>query len=168
MFVRPSRRAYGLVDDEAAGRKRKRREGDTEHLLLINEMNNYYRMREGSWYAYYDENGKKMWPIVITRMLTPGRRPDIVELGGALMYNGKYLDDHCCDGYTQARAPPLPLAPRSRHVRGFTPAFVRVARAAATAPGAAQGQRLVHLEHPHQHRFVEDLVDVERRARVLL
>ena len=41
----------------------------------------------------------------MTRILAPAARPDIVEVGGFFMYNGEYVDDHCCNGTTQLRLP---------------------------------------------------------------
>ena len=39
--------------------------------------------------------------LVVTRLVTVAGRPDICEVGGFYMYNGKYLSEHCCNGSKQ-------------------------------------------------------------------
>ena len=71
MFVRPSRVAHAGVAAQ---------NGDTESRLLITEMNNYYRLGDGAWHVYEDTGEKGFDPFVIVRMVSPQKRPDIVEV----------------------------------------------------------------------------------------
>ena len=71
MFVRPSRRAWAPLVDKTEGKIDKRRKADTNHQLLINEMNFYYRIGDGTCYQFSDEDGKALWPILILRLLSP-------------------------------------------------------------------------------------------------
>ena len=101
MYVRPSRQAHG----------RRNRDTDSanctaEYSLLVSEMNCYYRVGVGCWYTYKEGNEKpKLWPFVVTKIFSKVGRADMIKLKGKLLYNGKYLDDRCCSGYTQLRLP---------------------------------------------------------------
>ena len=89
MFVRPSRQGHAGVPAPDGT--------DIEHRLLINEMNTYYRLGDGAWHAFKEDNGSDGFdPILLIKMLSPTARPDVVALSCVRLYNGRYLAEHCC------------------------------------------------------------------------
>ena len=103
MLIRPARQAHG-PQQESVGKRT--RNGDAPHSILITEMNEYYRPGDGTWMSYREENGSGgIWPFVIERLLAPVLRPDMVEVEGRYLYNGAYIHQHLCNGYTKLKLP---------------------------------------------------------------
>lgn len=89
MFVRPSRVAHAGVAAPNGT--------DTESRLLITEMNNYYRLGDGAWHVYEEDTGEKGFdPFIIVRMVSPQKRPDIVEVRRPRMPRHTQPSWRCC------------------------------------------------------------------------
>ena len=73
MFVQRARQAHARSSPSEGKRE--------THGLLTTEGNFFYRPGSAAWYSWKDENGRGgQWPVVITRILAPPMRPDIVEV----------------------------------------------------------------------------------------
>ena len=85
MFAYPPKRAYAreqIGQDDQSER----------HGVLINQQNNHYRPGGTCWSVYKADGGAPHeWPLIITQVLGTERRPDIVELGGSMLFNAEYI-----------------------------------------------------------------------------
>jgi hypothetical protein len=92
MFVQRARQAHARSSPSEGKRE--------THGLLTTEGNFFYRPGSAAWYSWKDENGRGgQWPVVITRILAPPMRPDIVEVACRALYSGDYFASSGLDPY---------------------------------------------------------------------
>ena len=78
-------------------------------------MNYYYRPLDGAWYAFRDaaDDSQRVLSVAYPDPLAshaaearaPDTRPDAAGARVAFLYNGAYLETHCCNGSTQRHLP---------------------------------------------------------------